>query len=97
MNGLANRGIYWVDFGLLSLSWVLGIPAVLGMILYSIKASFLKVSSEYYYLGIWFMYLVASSFTTAEFFREGNFIVQALALYLVEKVNKQYLLKQIKI
>jgi hypothetical protein len=96
MDGLLNRGITWVDLGLLSLSWVIGIPAVIAMILYSLKASFLKVSSEYYYQGIWFIYLVAISFTTMEFFRPGNFVVQALVLYLVEKAHNNYLQNQLQ-
>jgi len=90
-----NSNINWVDLGLLSLSWVIGIPAVLIMIAYSIKAFLLKVPPAYYYLGMWFIYLVAVSFTTAEFFREGNFVVQAFALYLVEKVYSDRMQKTI--
>jgi hypothetical protein len=89
MSGLLDRGLTWVDFGLLSISWIIGIISVLAMIGYSIKAFLLKVPSDYYYLGIWFIYLISSSFTTAEFYRSGNFIVQALALYLVEKVHNR--------
>jgi hypothetical protein len=94
MYNLTARGINWVDWGLLSLSWIIGIPTVLAMIAYSIKAYYLKVVSDYYYLGIWFIYLVASSITTMDFYRSGNFIVQALVLYLVEKVHNDHTLKK---
>ena len=93
MYGLKGRGIDWTDLGLLSLSWMIGLITVLAMIAYSIKAFLLKVPSEYYYIGVWFIYLVIVSFTTAEFFRSGNFIVQALALYLVEKANHYYIVE----
>jgi hypothetical protein len=86
-----KSNINFVDFGLLSMSWAIGVPAVLAMIAYSFKAYRLKVSSDYYYLGVWFAYLVASSFTTLEFCRKGNFVIQALVLYLVEKAHSAYL------
>jgi hypothetical protein len=88
MRRLIKQGITYVDFGLFSISWMIGIPTVLGMIVYSIKAYFVKVPREYYYAGIWFLYLVCCSFTTAEFFRTGNFVVQGFALYIIEKVSK---------
>lgn len=91
MSGLEDTGINYVDFGLLSLSWMIGITAVISMIAYSIKAFLLKVSANYYYLGIWFIYLLITSFTTMEFYRPGNFIVQAIALFLVEKVHHDHL------
>lgn len=87
MTNLEDRGIYYDDWGLLGLSWLLGVIPVLLMIFYSIKAFILKVNKEHYYIGIWFLYLVFTSFTTAEFYREGNFVVQAIALYMVEQVQ----------
>lgn len=87
---LQKVGIYWVDWGILGLSWMIGIISVISMVAYSIKAFLLKVPVAYYYLGVWFIYLVASSFTTMEFYRDGNFIIQAIALYMVEKFYYQY-------
>lgn len=87
---LGSSGIFWMDWGLLGLSWMIGIVPVCCMIYYSFKSYFMKVDNNYYYLGIWFVYLVVSSITTAEFFREGNFVIQALCLYLVYIVNKEY-------
>ncbi len=87
---LGSMGIFYMDWGLLGLSWMIGIIPVLCMIIYSIKSFRLKVNPQYYYVGFWFIYLVVSSITTAEFFREGNFIVQAVCLYMVETAHKQY-------
>lgn len=86
---LWSIGIYWMDWGLLGLSWMLGILPVGAMITYSIKAARLKVDNKNYFIGIWFVYLILSSITTAEFFRQGNFIIQALCLYYIELVYKK--------
>ena len=97
MQYLLDQGITWVDFGLLSLSWLIGIITVISMFGYSIKAGLLKVHKNYYYLGVWFLYLVTASFTTQEFYRPGNFIVQAIALYIIEKsINHNNSLKKQK-
>jgi hypothetical protein len=90
MKKLESDGINWVDWGLLSLSWIIGIPAVLVMILYSFKVILLKLPIDYFYVKIWFVYLIASSFTTMEFYRPGNFIIQALVLFIAEKAHKQF-------
>lgn len=91
MEKLQNDGINWVDWGLLSLSWIIGIPAVLVMIFYSFKVILLKLPIDYFYVKIWFIYLLVSSFTTMEFYRQGNFIVQAMVLFIAEKAHKQYI------
>lgn len=85
-----KTAINYVDLGLLSLSWVIGVLPVIAMIAYSIKAYLLKVNKEYLYLGNWFAYLLFSSFTTAEFFRVGNFVIQAIVLFIIEKANSKY-------
>lgn len=89
MDGLSDSGIYFDDWGLWGLSWIIGIGPVLFMIAYALKAFRLKVEKENIYIGIWFLYLVLVSLTTGEFYRSGNFIVQAIALYMVEKAHIQ--------
>ena len=95
MSKIEDRGIFWVDWGLVGLSWVIGLISVVAMILYSIKTITIKVTTDYYYIGIWFIYLLSLSITTMEFYRAGNFIVQSIALYLVEKVNLACLSDQV--
>lgn len=87
---LAFSGIFFMDWGLLGLSWMIGILPVCCMIYYSFKSFVLKVDSRFYYMGIWFVYLVVSSITTAEFYRNGNYVIQALCLYLVYSANQQF-------
>jgi hypothetical protein len=90
-----EKKLNWVDLGLLAQSWVIGIPAVAVMIFYAVKAICLKVDPDYYYLGLWFFYLLISSFTTAEFFRTGNFVVQAIVLFSVEKANGKFIFNSV--
>ena len=85
-NTLWSNGVFWMDWGILGLSWMIGIPAVLCMLYYSFKVFKIKADKTYFFLPIWFLYMVLSSITTAEFFRQGNFIIQALCLYLAERV-----------
>jgi hypothetical protein len=85
MAGLIREGLTYVDFGLYSLSWMVGVIPILVMILYSVKAIKVRVGREFHYAGYWFIYLMGISFTTMEFYRYGNFIVQAFALYIIEK------------
>lgn len=91
---LYDQGLFWMDWGLLGLSWMIGIIPVVCMLLYSVIVYKTKVESGYEYLGVWFIYLISVSFTTMEFFRPGNFVIQALALYLVIKANDKYYLKK---
>ena len=87
MEDLNENHIWYVDWGLIGLSWIVGVIPVLVMIWYSVKSFFLKVLTPFRYLGVWFLYLLLISFTTAEFYRTGNFVIQALVLYLIERAN----------
>lgn len=75
---------YWVDLGLLGLSWMIGLPAVLCMILYSIIMIFNK-ARDALYINSFFIFLLLSGFTSGEFFRFGSFIPQAIALFIYYK------------
>lgn len=80
----------WVDWGFIGLSWILGIPAVLCLLIISVKAIFTKVPPDYSYFSAWYIFLLLIGITTIEFFRIGSFIFHGLALYLIEsyKIRK---------
>lgn len=77
----------WVDWGLLGQSWVLGILTICGWLAFSIKAIRLRVEHRFKYISLWYVYLLSASLTNGEFFRDGNFLVHALVLYLAEKIT----------
>lgn len=87
MDNLGENHLHWNDMGLLGLSWILGIPCVLTMIWYALKAGFQKMPKEYVYLALWFLFLLLIGFTTAEFIRIGNYVPQAIALALIAKIH----------
>lgn len=87
---LQESGIYYEDWGLIGLSWMIGVIPVVLMCTYAFKAYKMKVGKNYKYIGVWFIYLLIISVTTKEFFREGNFVIQAIALYVIAKANINY-------
>lgn len=86
-------GYYFSDWGLIGLSWMIGIPAVTVMIVYSIQIFKTKVPKEYLYIGIYFFNILISSITTHEFYIFHNYVVQAILFCLFTKVLEQYHLK----
>jgi len=79
----ANSSHYmWVDWGLLGLSWMVGIITVIGILLYVWRVLKINYDRTDSYVFAFFLYLILVSITTNEFARSGNFVVQALVLYL---------------
>lgn len=99
MLGVKRSGYIWADWGLIGLTWILGIPGVLCLIWYSIKAY--MVSRRFYdifYIGVWFLFLILAGTFNREFFRFGIFGIQALALYILDirmlKVKYKFMLNE---
>ena len=91
-DNLMEQHLSWVDWGLIGLSWQVGLLTVLGMLLYSFKVIKFRFEPEQVCISVFFLYLVLISITTLEFARTGNFVVQALVLYLAT-----YYIKKTKI
>lgn len=80
-----EMGYIWADWGLIGLSWRLGIPGVLCLIWYSLVAY--KISRKdpnIHYIGLWFLFLIIVGTFNREFYRFGIFAIQALALYIID-------------
>ena len=83
-------GINWVDWGLLGLSWLGGVPLVICMLLYMIKCIWLtRYSRKNRYISAWFIYLLIISVTHPEVYQFGSMLVQGMVLYLVLRLKKQ--------
>lgn len=80
---LESFGIHYFDWGLLGISWMMGILSLVAMIWYPIRAFLMRMPKDKLYLSIWFGYLLACAFTSAEFVRQGCFLIQGIALYLI--------------
>lgn len=83
-NSRLNFNIVWVDIGLLGFYIVVGGIALMGMLWWVLKAVFMKMPRDKFYLKFYFLYLLIVSFTNEEIFRNGIFTVQAIALYLID-------------
>ena len=86
---LAEMHMDWVDWGIFGLSWMVGTLTVIGMLFYSLYVICRKYPKEAQYIPVFFIYLLMISITTNEFARTGNFVVQALVLYISYIYNKE--------
>lgn len=80
-----EMGYIWADWGLIGLSWRLGIPGIVCLIWYSLLAY--KISRKdpnIHYIGLWFLFLIIVGTFNREFYRFGIFAIQALALYIID-------------
>ena len=82
-DNLESFGIHYYDWGILGMSWMMGLMSLIAMVWYSVKAFFTKVPRNKLYLTLWFGYLLACGFTSAEFVRQGCFLIQGMVLYLI--------------
>lgn len=82
----SSTAIYgWYDWGMVGLTWIIGIPAVfclLYIIIKCIKYSFL-ISKRYWYIGYWYIFLLIISVNNVELFRVNSFIFHGVILYLL--------------
>jgi hypothetical protein len=79
-----NLGLFWTDLGIIGFYIMVGPVALAGLLWYSLKAVFIKIPKDKYYLSFYFAYLLVVSITTMEIYREGIFAVQAITLYLID-------------
>lgn len=82
LNFLAESHMMYVDWGILGLTWMVGIITVFGMLYYCWRALRIRYDKEDSFIYIFFLYLIFGGIITNEFARPGNFAIQALVLYL---------------
>ena len=87
-----DKKLFYNDWGIIGLSWLLGITTVVGILLYVIKLARVNVGMPY--INIWIVFLLLISVLTGEFYRAGNYLIQALILAYVAKIDtgKRYVL-----
>lgn len=88
---MEDKHLYWNDWGIIGLSWILGITTVVGIFIYVIKLARVNVGMPY--ISVWILFLLLISVLTMELYRSGNYIIQALVLAYVAKLDtgKRYL------
>lgn len=81
---IAEYGFYYSDIGLIGFYFVIGGVTLLGLLLFTLKAIFIKLPPDCLYLNIYFAYLLIISITTHYIYAYGIFGIEALALYLID-------------
>jgi hypothetical protein len=81
---VTEYGFYYSDIGLIGFYFVIGGVTLLGLLLYTIKSIFIKLTPDALYLNIFFVYLILVSYTTNFSYCYGIFGVIGLALYLID-------------
>lgn len=87
---LKQRDFIYADCGLLGLSWIAGIPAVLMIVIYPVISLIKNVPRNYYYIGITLGFCLFSSIFTREIFRDGNPLIFGILLAMQEKIINKY-------
>jgi hypothetical protein len=78
-----NFGFFWVDLGIVGLSMIIGIPAVLLLVFMYIRCMWRCREPEIQFIRFTlFVVLCSSLFTTMELFRTGNILLLSFLLYL---------------
>lgn len=96
---LKGYHIIWADWGLIGLSWVLGIPTVLCLVWLFFHAFITPVEPDKSYLCYWCLFMVLGSILTREIYRVGAFPIEAVVLYLIAQyrtADASYSLKNIR-
>lgn len=78
---------YTADLGLLGLSWEAGIPFIVIFYLLFIAIIRKKVPQEYYYIGMWELFLlIVSTLLSESIYCQCNMVFHALALVILDRV-----------
>lgn len=86
-----NYNINKADWGLLGLSWYLGIPAVLCIVFMFYRAMVAKVPNEYNFIRAWFLYGLVFSITDPEAYYTHAMLVEAMGLYMIYLLDPEFL------
>lgn len=81
-------GFYWVDLGIIGLSFVIGIPAVLLLLYMYIYSMWKAKSQNVQYIRFCLAVILAGSvFTSMELYRPGNLLIVTILFYMIYAMN----------
>ena len=94
-NAVQRYHLYWNDLGLVGLSYIIGIPAVLLLSFLILKAIYICKETDLQFVRFsFFCIFFCSILTSMELFRQGNFIVISIVLAYVYKYKKEQKLNE---
>lgn len=80
----------WADWGLIGLSWMLGIPGVVAFVWIMIKGGLLKQDKRYLYISCWFFFMLFASILQREMYRPGNPFLIGIMLLIAQIASVKY-------
>lgn len=85
-----NVQLFWVDLGLIGLSFIIGIPTVLLIVILCLRYVWQCKENDMLYIRFTLLtILVGSIVTSMELYRSGNFIILGLIFYYVYKYKQE--------
>ena len=85
----------WTDLGIVGLSMIIGIPAVLILVLIYLRCIWSCKEPEIQFVRFTFLIVLLGSGTTAEMYREGNILLLSFFLYLEYKYHKELKIRKL--
>ena len=90
MKQIHSQRIYWGDLGLIGLSFIIGIPTVILIVVICLICVYRCKSNEHLFIKFTLLAsILGTGITSAELYRNGNFYCIALLLYYIYKYNKE--------
>lgn len=85
-----DKSLYWNDWGLIGLSWIIGVIPVFLLVIMVMRACLKHLDEHYFYLKLLLLLLLFGSIATSmEIFRNGNLIIVGIVLFMIEKKSTQ--------
>ena len=78
----------WRDWGLVGLSWMIGLPCFLCILFCILKILQAKIPKQYLYLKYFYLFILFTSVTSVEFYRWGSVFIHGVLFYLFEQITK---------
>ncbi len=78
----------WRDWGLVGLSWIIGVPCLLCILFCIFKILRGKIPKQYLYLKYFYLFILLTSITSVEFYRWGSVFIHGVLFYLFELIVK---------
>lgn len=81
---------YWYDLGVVGLSWIIGVPAVITLLIILGRGAYRCRAPENQYIRFTIIAVtLASVFTSMEIYRDGNLLIVGLLLYTIDAFNRE--------
>lgn len=79
----------WRDWGTIGLSWIIGLPTVLCLVIPSFYIILAKIPKEYMAFKFYYLLLLLTGVTTVEFYAIGSFWLHGLFFYWFEQIKNE--------